>query len=392
MKLRGVKMLSFKLALRNLLGAGLRTWLNVIVLSIAYVVIIWHYGLLDGWNRQAHRDTINWQIGGGQYWHQNYDQYDPFTLEDSHSKIPAKFNSPDFASILITQSTIYPEGRMKSVLLKGINPDQKVIKLPTDILATDSEAIPAIIGKNLARSSKLKSGDFVTVRWRDVNGTFDAAELQIINIFDCNVPAMDAGQVWIPLNRLQEMMQLPGEATIIIVPQNYSAEKIEFFDYKDHDILLHEIREIIKQKRVGGSIIYIILLSLAMLAIFDTQILSIFRRQKEIGTNIALGMTRGQVIRIFTIEGALNSVLAAIVGAIYGIPLLAIQAIHGFEMPGSSDDYGMAIAQITYPYYSVGLIFTTILIVVVVATIVSFIPTRKIAKMKPTDAIRGKIQ
>ncbi len=56
-------MLSFKLALKNLLGAGLRTWLNVIVLSIAYVVIIWHYGLLDGWNRQAHKDTIEWQIG-----------------------------------------------------------------------------------------------------------------------------------------------------------------------------------------------------------------------------------------------------------------------------------------------------------------------------------------
>ena len=385
-------MLSLKLALKNLLGAGLRTWLNVIVLSIAYVVIIWHYGLLDGWNRQAHMDTIDWQIGGGQYWQKNYDQYDPFTLEDSHAKIPEKFNSPDFAQILITQSTIYPEGRMKSVLLKGINTDQKVLKLPTKIFATEIEEIPAIIGKYLSRHSKLKSGDLVTVRWRDVNGTFDAAELKIVEVFDCNVPAVDAGQVWIPLNRLQEMMQLQGEATIITVPQNYSAEKIEAFDYKNHDFLLHEIRAVIKQKRIGGSIIYIILLSLAMLAIFDTQILSIFRRQKEIGTNIALGMTRGQVIRIFTIEGALHSVLAAFVGAIYGIPLLAMQAIHGFEMPGSTEDYGMAIAKITYPYYSFGLIITTVLIVVITATIVSFLPTRKITKMKPTDAIRGKIQ
>ncbi len=385
-------MLSLKLAFRNLIGAGLRTWLNVIVLSIAYVVIIWHYGLLDGWNRQAHTDTIDWQIGGGQYWHQNYDQYDPFTLEDSHYKIPDNFKSSDFASILITQATIYPEGRMKSVLLKGINPEQKALKLPTEILEADIEAIPAIIGKNFARSSKLKLGDFVTIRWRDVNGSFDAAELEIVNVFDCNVPAMDVGQVWIPLNRLQDMMQLSGKVTIITVAQNYSAEQIDFFDYKDHDFLLHEIREVIKQKRVGGSIIYIILLSLAMLAIFDTQILSIFRRQKEIGTNIALGMTRGQVIRIFTIEGALNSVLAAIVGAIYGIPLLGMQAIHGFEMPGASEDYGMAVSQFIYPYYSVGLILGTILVVVIVATIVSFIPTRKIAKMKPTDAIRGKIQ
>ena len=72
-------------------------------------------------------------------------------------------------------------------------------------------------------------------------------------------------------------------------------------------------------KSVGGIVLYIILLSLAMLAIFDTQVLSIFRRQKEIGTYIALGMTRGQVVGLFTIEGSLNSVLAGLLAALYGI-------------------------------------------------------------------------
>ena len=60
-------MLSIKLAWRNLIGAGLRTWLNVIVLSISFVVIIWHRGMLDGWHQQARLDTIDWEIGGGQY-------------------------------------------------------------------------------------------------------------------------------------------------------------------------------------------------------------------------------------------------------------------------------------------------------------------------------------
>jgi len=382
----------FKLAIRNLLGAGLRTWLNVFVLSIAYVVIIWHYGLLDGWHRQAEKDTIEWQIGGGQYWNKNYDPYDPFTLEDSHAKIPQEFNEPDFASILVAQATIYPEGRMKSVLLKGINTDQNVLKIPTKDFVSNGEEIPVIIGRSFAQSSKLKVGDFVTVRWRDVNGTFDATELKIVQIFSADVPAVDVGQVWVPIKKLQEMMQLPGEATIITVPENYALKTLNDFEFKNHDYLLSEIREIIKQKQLGGSIIYIVLLALAMLAIFDTQILSIFRRQKEIGTNIALGMTRKQVISIFTIEGALHSILAAIVGAIYGIPLLANQAINGFEMPGATEEYGMAIAKITYPYYSLGLIVTTILIVVITSTIVSFLPTRRIAKMKPTDAIRGKIQ
>ena len=60
----------------------------------------------------------------------------------------------------------------------------------------------------------------------------------------------------------------------------------------NNEVLLKSITDLIKMKSVSGYVLYIILMSLAMLAIFDTQVLSIFRRQKEIGTYIALGMTR----------------------------------------------------------------------------------------------------
>jgi len=73
-------MLALKLAYRNLMGARLRTWLNVIVLSLSFVVIIWNKGILNGWDLQARHDTIDWQIGGGQYWQKNYDPFDLFRL------------------------------------------------------------------------------------------------------------------------------------------------------------------------------------------------------------------------------------------------------------------------------------------------------------------------
>ena len=147
-------MLSIKLALRNLIGAGLRTWLNVFVLSFVYVLIIWHYGVIDGWNLQAKRDMLAWETGHGQYWHPNYDPYDFFTLEDSHAKIPEDFKEPvaqgDLAPVLITQGTIYPEGRIQSILLKGIEPGQQAIELPTSELKTEGDEIPVIIGSRMA--------------------------------------------------------------------------------------------------------------------------------------------------------------------------------------------------------------------------------------------------
>jgi ABC-type lipoprotein release transport system permease subunit len=43
-----------------------------------------------------------------------------------------------------------------------------------------------------------------------------------------------------------------------------------------------------------------------------------------------------------------------------------------------------------YPAYSTGLVFGTILLVLAATTIVSFLPTRKIVTLKPTDALKGK--
>jgi ABC-type lipoprotein release transport system permease subunit len=390
-------MLAFKLALRNLWGAGLRTWLNVIVLSFSFIIIIWTKGLLEGWDRQAKNDMIRWEIAGGQYWHSNYDPYDPFTLSDSHGTIPeelsARMNDSTIIPILITQGTVYPKGNLQSVLIKGIPPGQKILALPSASLASKEGDIPAIIGKAMALSTGLKEGDYVTLRWRDRNGTFDATEIHIAGIFETTVPTVDVGQVWLPFDKLGEMMLMPGEATMLITADNLSGAPVgKQWIYKDQKLLLSDIDKIIKSKSAVGVIIWGIMLLMAMLAVFDTQVLSIFRRQKEIGTYIALGMTRGQVVRLFTLEGAMHSVLAALVGAVYGIPLLMLQSARGIKIPLSSSDFGIAMAERLYPVYSLALITGTVAIVFLVTTIVSYWPSRKIAKMNPTEALRGRIQ
>ena len=389
--------LLFRLAAKNLIGAGLRTWLNVIVLSFSFLIIIWHKGLLNGWDMQARNDMVNWETGTGQFWQSSYDPYDPFSLTEAHSAIPAAFDTlvskGEVAPVLITQGTIYPGGRIQNILIKGIRSDQKVLKIPSNLFLKSDDELPVLIGSKMAGDNGLKTGDVITIRWRDIHGTFDANEMKVIGIFTTNVPTVDAGQVWVPLDRLQEMMGMPGEATIMICRNVDSATiKPEGWKFKSSEELLKSVTDIIKMKSIGGIVLYIILMSLAMLAIFDTQVLSIFRRQKEIGTYIALGMTRSQVVGLFTIEGSLNSVLAAILAAVYGIPILALQAVKGLSFAGASKDYGLVMADKIFPVYSFGLVASTIIIIMITTTIVSYFPSRRIAKMKPTEALRGKLQ
>ena len=339
----------------------------------------------------------NYEIGGGQYWQENYDPYDPLTLNDSHALIPeeseAEIERGDMVPMLVIQGNIFPQGRMQPLIIKGINPEQTLFKLPSGKLDTITDAIPAFIGAMMSNSTRLNKGDRVTIRWRDANGTFDAAEILITGIFYSNVPSAEAGQIYIPLSKLQEMALLPGHATILTF-RDHEADRpaLSGWRLKTKNDLTRQVDEMIKTKTAGQSILYAFLLLMAMLAIFDTQVLSIFRRQKEIGTYIALGYTRREVVGLFTVEGTMHAFLAAVVGAAYGLPFLMWQAKAGWTMPVDTSQFGMAIAQTLYPVYSTGLVISTILLVTITTAIVSYLPSRKIAKMNPTEALRGKLQ
>ena len=385
-----------KLAFKNIRGAGLRTWLNGVALSFSFVAIIFLQGLYDGMNDQVERATVDAQYGGGQYWQSKYDPYDPLTLNDAHEKAPAGLQKLIAARkampILIRQATIYPNGRIQNALLKGIPPEQRILTIPTSALRTDKESIPALIGSRMAKSTGLKVGDTVTARWRDANGTFDADDITVAAIMRTDVADIDNGQFWIPLETMRGMMAMPDEATIIVLKKDspFSAQ-VDHWQYRDQQFLLKDLHALFLTKSIGASILYVILLLLAMLAIFDTQILSIFRRRKEMGTLMAMGMTRSKIIQLFTLEGALHAVLAAVVAALYGIPLLTYVATKGYGLPQATENFGYAIGNRIFPEFTAGLVAGTTLLVLIVTTIVSYLPTRRIAKLKPTDALRGKM-
>lgn len=394
-------MLALRVALANLVGAGLRTWLNVLALSFSYVVIIFYNGLIEGWNQQARRETIAWEVGAGQYWQESYDPYDVFSIADAHAPIPPALargaTRGSLAPVLVVQGTIYPGGRMQSVLLRGIDPAQRVVALPTALLdtVTESGALPVLIGHRMAESAGLALHDVVLVRWRDRNGAFDACEAQVAGIFDVDVPSVDVGQIWVSLERLQAMTGLAGEATLVVAAPDAASQLAAApagWNFKTADMLLQDLTDIIEAKRIGSAVMYTILLLMALLALFDTQVLSIFRRQREIGTYVALGMTRWQVVGLFTFEGGAHSILAAFAGAIYGVPLLWYLATEGFGVGGAFENTGLAGAARIYPAFSAALVGATIVLIFIAATIVSFLPARRIAHMQPTDALRGRMR
>lgn len=304
----------------------------------------------------------------------------------------------------------------------------------------------------MATAARLSVGDMVILRWRDSRGVFDARTLRIVHIFRTIVQSVDAGQVWIPLPILQAMTRMPGEATIITlapgtlqpsarlssqpalasspapassaalaspassaprsissvsrtVSSSRSPSASSLFSssppsstvpdgwiYRDLPFLLRDINQVVAAKTVGSATVYIILLFMALLAIFDTQVLNIFHRIREIGTLVALGLTRRQIVLLFTLEGTLHAVLAALLSALYGYPLLSAFARSGLKMPEAFDKFGLALGERLFPIFTAGIIIGTFILIMTLTAIISFMPARRLSRLRPTEALRGKLQ
>ena len=336
-------MLLIKLALRNILGAGLRTWLNVIVLSLSFVVIILTQGIYKGMEDQVSEEQISTEYASGQYWSKEYDPYNMVTLESKYSVIPQEFHSGIKSGEVVAQLyvpvTSYPHGEIIPALLRGINNNQSLLDIPTNkLVPQESDAIPVVIGKRMAKNLNVEIGSTFTLKWRDAFGSYDAKDAIVADIFQTLNPSIDKGQIFMALSDLYPLMGKDNIATIITHNENHTATEFEKWEYHSQYQLLVAIRQMIQMKSGGANVIYFILLGLAAIGIFDTQILSMWRRRKEMGTLMALGMTRFKLVMLFTLEGSIYGVLAALVAAIYGLPIIDALQTNGIPLPDYSDN------------------------------------------------------
>ncbi len=387
----------FNLAMKNLIGAGMRTWLNVFVTAISFFMIIFISGMYDGMRSHAKQVTIDTEVAGGAYWHPEYDPLDPFSYEDAHG-IPPKeindlINNKNAFSILVSQASIYPNGRMMPVVIKGIEPEQSIINLPTQSLLKEADGlIPVLIGSGMANYTKLKVGDAFAIRWLDANRTYDADEGVIVYIMETENFKVDMGTIWIPLEQAQTMLDMKNEATYVTFSKNISKVQGKGnWIYRDVDYLMRDMEAMIEADEPNARIMYGILLSLAGMGIFNSQILSIFRRRKEIGTLMAMGMTRSRVVGLFTLEGGMNAFFSLIMVLVLGGPVFIYFALYGIPLPIDYNEMGLIMAKKLIPVYTMGLFISTTLFISFVVLVLSYMPSRRIAKMKPTDALRGKV-
>ena len=386
-----------KLANRNIIGNGKRSLINMLILTIVMVGLMWMMSMYYSWVNLSRTQMKEWEHAEGMLWHKDYDPFDAFSFEKSLAPISPEqemsIEKGEAIPILLTQAVAYPQGRMMPTLLKGIPASQGLLKLPTQVLNEDSGSmVPALIGTSLAKTMKLGEGDIITVRFKDASGVFNAMDLYVAKVMRSPVPAVDGGALWVDLEALQEAMSAPKMASQIVLADP-ALQKLAggLWVYKSRTELMKDFNDVLKTELASQSLLFGLFLFLAMLAIFDTQILALFKRRKEIGTLAALGMTERQIIGLFTVEGLLYLFYATIISIVLGLPLFLWFGLKGWVLPESYSDFGMVgFTETIYFKYPPWLILLVLGVMFVTTALASWLPTLRIARLKPTEALRGK--
>lgn len=277
----------------------------------------------------------------------------------------------------------------QAVSLTGIEPEQyaRIVPLPEKIIAGNYRMTTTdlLVGQQLAADLGVSLGD----KLRVVTSVGGNATLNVSGIVDLGSRGANQRAAFVLLSTAQSLLQRTGGVSSInlTVPEPFNAELVarSIASQTGLDALswIATNREFFlalnAQRFTIGMIRLFIGLSVAA-GIASVLVVSVVQRSKEIGILRAMGGSRGQVMRVFLLQGALVGLAGSVAGSALATLLGA-----GWRMIAKAPD-GTPLFPIEI---SVELYLLAALLATVTGVLAAVTPAMRAALMLPVEAIRG---
>ena len=141
--------------------------------------------------------------------------------------------------------------------------------------------------------------------------------------------------------------------------------------------------------RSAYDVIALVFFILASTVIVNTTMMVIYERMREIGTVAAMGMTPREIVRLFFLEAFYIGVIAAFIGVMLGIGITIPLSKVGIDLTQSMQGVDMEINPVVYPQLNIRSTVFIFFYSTIIASLASFIPSRRAAKIQPVEALRA---
>ena len=308
--------------------------------------------------------------------------------------VPLLERLPDVAGVspMVSGSGLALRGEAsQAIALMGVDLDRydRVVGLRSKVVSGSARLAPgeAIVGRELAADLGVRVGDRLTVQTSGASGTVSDS-VRVTALVDLGVKDLNRRTVIVPLRAAQSLLALPGGATQIDltlkdvwVAQTLASElqtrlpyKIESWQESNAQLV-----SALNAQSISTAIIRGVVLAVVVLGIASVLVVSVVQKGREIGILRAMGATRGQVLRVFLVQGAVVGVLGSVLGL-----LLAVALIWVFTHFVRGSD-GLPLFSIALPP---AMALQVALIASVCGVLAAVAPARRAAALDPAQAIR----
>ncbi|WP_375770973.1 FtsX-like permease family protein [Archangium gephyra] len=414
------------IAARNVARNRRRSLVTLAAVLLGVTAVLVLRGFIDGFVRLMVDDIVQGKTGALQVHTTGYmDSSDALLLEPS---IP--YDEALLARVRAVPGVTGVTGRIQfsGLVSNGVSQTMFVGRA-LDVL-TEKQAVPragfdvlpggralaggdhahAILGNELAQSfhavtpaEKTKAAgaeslvDRVTLASSSPKGRANSLDVSVEGLSVSSLPFENKRVVTVPLKLAQELLGMEGRVTelAVAVDDLRNLERIAAdlrrelgpqYEVHTWQELQPFVRDIISRQSFVMGLISLILFVIIITGIINTMLMSVFERVREIGTMLAVGMRRKQVLTMFLVEAALLGVLGGVGGVLLGSAIVRGIAARGIPMSLVVSSGSQSVLR---PELNPSFVGMTLAVAVVGALAAAAWPAWRASRLDPVEALRS---
>lgn len=398
-----------KFAYRNLTRHRGRTLLTLGAIAFGVVSLVLSAGFVDDIFVRLRENTVQSGLGHLQVAREHYfdlrnRQPYAYMIENPGAVVAAAKKLPTVREAMMRVNLTGTLGNGSGelpVVAEGGEPEKEVavggfVTLVDGRRLTGGDQNVVELGEGLARALGVAPGAFVTLLTATPEGAINTVELKVVGIFRSVSIDYDARAARLPLATAQTLLNTKSVHTVVVALENTAFTQTAAGQLRKAldgqplavytwDELADFYRKAVDLYRTQFGVLQAIILIMVALSVSNSINISIFERTAEVGTLLALGNRRRQVLQLLVMESAISGLVGGLAGAALGIGLaLGISSI-GIPMPpppNSSQGY-LAVVRIVPEQVAVALV-----IGVVATVLASVLPAWRVSRLPVVEALR----
>jgi len=259
-----------------------------------------------------------------------------------------------------------------------------------------------LMGAELAEKLRADIGDTITVISRTAYRSITAMNFRLTGKFKLGFSYIDESSFYIPIGSAQELLDMEGGATEIIVMGSHRDEAPKLAR-RINDVLRElgiedcealpwqsqgDLYSAISTSRISMGFIFGIIAFIAGLAVVNTMLMAVFERTREIGMMMALGMKGTEIWGLFLLESVVIGLLGGAAGAALGSGLSLLIESRGIHLGGAMRGISMPIGDVIHADFMIRDPLGSFACGVGLVILAALYPAFRASKLEPTEALR----